>query len=85
MHDVLKLGKMLAVVKFLDSVLASIYQKATAKWCESWGLVIHDMKPASKTIKPHSALTHISFLSKYRLVSENPFAESWTSQPSINN
>ena len=24
MHDVLKLGKMLAVVKFLDSVLASI-------------------------------------------------------------
>ena len=31
MHDVLKLCKMLAVVKFLDSVLASIYQKATAK------------------------------------------------------
>ena len=28
MHDVLKLGKILAVVKFLDSVLASIYQKA---------------------------------------------------------
>lgn len=31
MHEVLKLGKMLAVVKFLGSVLASLYQRATAK------------------------------------------------------